>query len=84
MVTLTDLSKGHGARTLFSEVSLQLVTQGKYGVVGANGSGKSSLLRIIAGEEEASGGTVSIPRKARLGVLRQDHSATSRRRSSMS
>ena len=73
MVTITDLSKGHGARTLFSDVSLQLAAQAKYGVVGANGSGKSSLLRIIAAEEEASSGTVSIPRKARIGVLGQDH-----------
>ena len=73
MVTITALSKGHGARTLFTDVSLQLATPAKYGVVGANGSGKSSLLRIIAGEEEASSGSISIPRKARIGVLGQDH-----------
>ncbi len=73
MVTITDLSKGHGARTLFEDVSLQLSAEAKYGVVGANGSGKSSLLRIIAGEEEASSGSVTIPRKARVGVLGQDH-----------
>ena len=73
MVTITDLSKGHGGRTLFEDVNLQLASDGKYGVVGANGSGKSSLLRIIAGEEEASSGSVTIPRKARVGVLRQDH-----------
>jgi ATPase subunit of ABC transporter with duplicated ATPase domains len=73
MVTITDLSKAHGARTLFEQVSLQLTHDGKYGVVGANGSGKSSLLRILAGEEEATTGLVSIPRKARVGVLRQDH-----------
>ena len=57
MVTITDLAKAHGARTLFEQVSLQLTHDGKYGVVGANGSGKSSLLRIIAGEEEASSNT---------------------------
>ncbi len=73
MITITDLEKSHGARTLFRDVSLQLVAEGKYGVVGANGSGKSSLLRIIAGEEEASNGSVTIPRKARVGVLGQDH-----------
>jgi len=73
MVTLTDLAKGHGARTLFEDVSLQLVAQAKYGVVGANGSGKSSLLRIIAGDEEVSAGSVQMPRKARVGVLGQDH-----------
>jgi len=73
MITITDLSKAHGARTLFADVSLQLAAEGKYGVVGANGSGKSSLLRIIAGEEEASSGSITIPRKARVGVLGQDH-----------
>ena len=73
MITITDLEKSHGARTLFRDVSLQLVAEGKYGVVGANGSGKSSLLRIIAGEEEASNGSITIPRKARVGVLGQDH-----------
>ncbi|MCB9786897.1 MAG: ABC-F family ATP-binding cassette domain-containing protein [Deltaproteobacteria bacterium] len=75
MLTLTNLSKSYGARTLFRDVSLQLNPGCRYGVVGANGSGKSTLLRIISGDEESSTGDVSMPRRARLGVLRQDHFA---------
>jgi ATPase subunit of ABC transporter with duplicated ATPase domains len=73
MITLNEVAKAHGARVLFQDVSLQLVANGKYGIVGANGSGKSSLLRLLCGEEELSSGSISMPRKTRLGVLRQDH-----------
>ncbi len=73
MITLSQLSKSHGARTLFKDASLQFHSGKKYGIVGANGSGKSTILRIIAGQEEPSSGTVSIPKKARVGVLEQDH-----------
>jgi ATPase subunit of ABC transporter with duplicated ATPase domains len=75
MLTLTNLEKSYGARTLFRDVSLQLNPGSRYGVVGANGSGKSTLLRIISGDEESSAGDVSMPKRARLGVLRQDHFA---------
>jgi ATPase subunit of ABC transporter with duplicated ATPase domains len=73
MLTLTRLAKAHGGRTLFRDASLQLNPGCRYGIVGANGSGKSTLLRIVAGDEEMSEGSVSMPRKARIGVLRQDH-----------
>jgi ATPase subunit of ABC transporter with duplicated ATPase domains len=73
MLTLTDLEKSYGGNTLFREVSLQLTPPNRYGVVGANGSGKSTLLRVIGGDEQATSGTVSMPAKARVGVLRQDH-----------
>jgi len=73
MVSITNLGKHHGAQTLFGEASITFSRGRCYGIVGANGSGKSTLLRIIAGEEEASAGEVAIPKKARLGVLRQDH-----------
>jgi len=73
MLSITNLGKSHGAQTLFREASLTFARGHCYGVVGANGSGKSSLLRILAGDEETSEGSVSMPRKARVGVLRQDH-----------
>jgi ATPase subunit of ABC transporter with duplicated ATPase domains len=72
MIGLSRLEKSYGGRTLFDNVSLQLNAGSRYGLVGANGSGKSTLLKIIAKDESPTGGSVSIPREARLGVLRQD------------
>ncbi len=72
MLSISNLSKSYGAQTLFTDASISF-GRGCYGVVGANGSGKSSLLRVLSGEEEPSAGTVNVPRKVRLGVLRQDH-----------
>ena len=72
MIGISDLAKSYGARTLFENVSLKLVTGSRYGLVGANGSGKSTFLEIVAGDETASEGTVSITKSARIGVLRQD------------
>ncbi len=73
MITVTDLIKEFGTRVLFAEVNLQLDAGNRYGIVGANGSGKSTLLRILAGQETSSGGTITMPRNARMGVLEQDH-----------
>src|SRR3954469_10608277 len=72
MIGLVDLGKSYGARTLFEGVSLKLVSGSRYGLVGANGSGKTTFLEIVAGNEAASDGTITIPKGARLGVLRQD------------
>jgi len=73
MITLSDISKDFGAQSLFANVNLQLNPGGRYGVVGANGSGKSTFLRILTGEEESSSGTVAMPKKLTVGVLKQDH-----------
>jgi ATPase subunit of ABC transporter with duplicated ATPase domains len=72
MIATTNLAKEYGARVLFADVSLQLNAGSRYGLVGANGSGKSTLLRILSGDESASEGTVTIAKRARVGVLRQD------------
>jgi ATPase subunit of ABC transporter with duplicated ATPase domains len=72
MIATTNLAKEYGARSLFAGVSLQLNTGARYGLVGANGSGKSTFLRVLAGDEEASDGKVSLIKRARVGVLRQD------------
>ena len=72
MIATTNLCKEYGARVLFENVTLQLDAGSRYGLVGANGSGKTTFLRLLAGDEEASGGTITLPRRARLGVLRQD------------
>jgi ATPase subunit of ABC transporter with duplicated ATPase domains len=72
MIGTSSLSKSFGDRVLFEGVSLKLVPGNRYGLVGANGSGKTTFLRILAGDEPASDGAVMIPRGARVGVLRQD------------
>ena len=73
MISVSGLGRSYGAQTLFRDVSIQFNLGELYGLVGANGSGKSTFLRILSGEEEVSDGTVSMPRRATLGVLRQDH-----------
>ncbi len=73
MIAVSDLGKSYGPQDLFKGVSLQLNPGSRYGLVGANGSGKSTFLRILAGDEVPSEGTVAIPKRLRLGVLRQDH-----------
>ena len=73
MLAVSNLAKHFGEQTLFENVSFQLNAGERYGVVGANGSGKSTLLKILSGREIANEGTVSYPKRARLGVLEQDH-----------
>ncbi|AKU98889.1 ATPase component of ABC transporter [Labilithrix luteola] len=72
MIGTTQLGKSFGGRTLFEDVSLQLNPGSRYGLVGANGSGKTTFLKIVAGDEPSTEGTVAIPGRARVGVLRQD------------
>lgn len=72
MLSTTQLGKAHGARALFSGVSLKLNTGARYGLVGANGAGKTTFLQILTGDQQASEGAVSFSRGARVGVLRQD------------
>ena len=64
-----------GAKPLFSNVSVKFGGGNRYGLIGANGSGKSTFMKILAGELEASAGTVAIDAKERVGRLRQDQFA---------
>ena len=72
MLSTQNLGKSYGARVLFEGASLKLTEGSRYGLVGANGSGKTTFLNILAGDETATEGSVGIPKTARLGVLRQD------------
>ena len=72
MISVSNLAKSYGDRTLFSGASFQLNSGKRYGLVGANGSGKTTLINILSGDLEASEGSVSVPKRLRLGVLRQD------------
>ena len=75
MISVAGLARSFGAQTLFHNVSLQFNRGERYGLVGANGSGKSTFLRILSGDDQPSEGVVSVPRRAQLGVLPQDHYA---------
>jgi ATPase subunit of ABC transporter with duplicated ATPase domains len=72
MIATNKLAKEYGARVLFEDVTLQLNAGSRYGLVGANGSGKTTFLKVLAGDEEASAGSFTVPKRARVGVLRQD------------
>ena len=75
MITVSDLSFNFGGQLLFKHVDLQFTPGNCYGVIGANGAGKSTFLRILCGELEPSSGSVSIAPDIRLSVLKQDHFA---------
>ncbi len=72
MIGTSNLGKSWGDRVLFEGVSLKLNPGSRYGLVGANGSGKTTFMKVLAGDEPATDGTVILPRTARVGVLRQD------------
>ncbi|MDE2689017.1 MAG: ABC-F family ATP-binding cassette domain-containing protein [Acidobacteriota bacterium] len=73
MISISNLAKSFGEQTLFEGATVRFAKGERYGIVGSNGSGKSTLLRILSDEEPASEGSISIPRRCRLGVLKQDH-----------
>lgn len=75
MITVNDVSVQFGGTFLFKNVNLKFTNGNCYGVIGANGAGKSTFLRVICGELEASSGEVIIPEEERLSVLKQDHFA---------
>ncbi|MBF0198661.1 MAG: ABC-F family ATP-binding cassette domain-containing protein, partial [Planctomycetes bacterium] len=72
MITVRDLEMRYGPKLLFQNVNLQLMPECRYGLVGANGSGKSTFLKILSEEEQAGGGEVQMPSRCKLGVLNQD------------
>ena len=75
MITITNLSLNFSGTNLFKNVDLKFLPGNCYGIIGANGSGKSSFLKILTGELEPSTGDVSIAKGMRMSVLKQDHYA---------
>jgi ATPase subunit of ABC transporter with duplicated ATPase domains len=75
MLEITDLTVEFGDRRLFGPVSLVFHEKKRYGLVGANGAGKSTFLRILTGQESHYSGQINWPRDTRVGVLNQDHFA---------
>ncbi len=75
MISATNITLAYGKRVLFKDVNIKFAPGNCYGLIGANGSGKSTFLKILAGDIEADSGTVSVGSRERIAVLRQDHFA---------
>ena len=75
MITVTNVSLNFSGTYLFKDVNLKFTQENCYGIIGANGAGKSTFLRILSGDLEPSTGEVSIPSHMRMSVLKQDHFA---------
>jgi len=75
MITVTNVSLRYGDKKLFEDVNLKFTPGNCYGVIGANGAGKSTFLKILSGEIEPQSGNVSLTPGERLAVLKQDHFA---------
>jgi ATPase subunit of ABC transporter with duplicated ATPase domains len=73
MITVTNVGLRYGDRKLFEDVNIKFTPGNCYGVIGANGAGKSTFLKILSGEIEANSGEVSIAPGIRMSVLKQDH-----------
>ena len=73
MFTVNNLTLQFGKRVLFDEVNLKFTQGNCYGVIGANGAGKSTFLKILSGDQDANKGTVSLEQGKRMAVLKQDH-----------
>ena len=73
MITVNDVSMNFSGQTLFKHVDLKFVPGNCYGIIGANGAGKSTFLRILSGDLEPTTGEVIIPKEERMSILKQDH-----------
>lgn len=73
MLQVTDVGLRFGDKELYKDVNLKFTKGNCYGVIGANGAGKSTFLKILSGEIEPNTGVISITDKERMSVLKQDH-----------
>jgi ATPase subunit of ABC transporter with duplicated ATPase domains len=73
MITVTNVSLLFGKRKLFDDVNIKFTPGNCYGVIGANGAGKSTFLKILSGEIESTTGSVIVDKEVRVSVLKQDH-----------
>lgn len=73
MISVSNLTVRYGKKTLFEDVSIKFKEGERYGLIGANGSGKSTFLKILAGMDQPTSGSVSLDKGMRLGYLKQDH-----------
>ncbi|MBT6849833.1 MAG: ABC-F family ATP-binding cassette domain-containing protein, partial [Opitutae bacterium] len=76
MLTVSKISKGFGPQTLFTDISLRLLRGDRVGLVGPNGTGKTTLFSIILGETESDSGKIELERGIRIGFLPQESAPT--------
>ena len=75
MITVTNVSVNFSGQSLFKDVDLMFTPGNCYGIIGANGAGKSTFLRVLSGDLDPTTGNVSIKPGVRMSVLKQDHFA---------
>ncbi len=75
MIQATNISLSYGKRVIFKDVNIKFTPGNCYGLIGANGAGKSTFLKILAGEIDPDQGTVSVGSGERIAVLSQDQFA---------
>ncbi|MCB9202387.1 MAG: ATP-binding cassette domain-containing protein [Flavobacteriales bacterium] len=75
MLTVSNVSLQFGKRVLFDEVNMKFTKGNCYGIIGANGAGKSTFLKILSGKQDPTTGHVSLESEKRMSVLEQDHFA---------
>lgn len=75
MISAANITMQFGAKPLFENISVKFGQGNRYGLIGANGCGKSTFMRILSGEQEPSSGNVSVEQNMRVGILRQDQFA---------
>lgn len=75
MITASEITMRYGKKILFEGVSIKFRPNHRYGLIGANGAGKSTFMKILTGQEEQTSGAVAVDQGCTLGYLRQDHYA---------
>jgi ATPase subunit of ABC transporter with duplicated ATPase domains len=73
LITVTNIGLRYGDKKLFEDVNIKFTSGNCYGVIGANGAGKSTFLKVLSGEIEPNSGDISIAKGIRMSVLQQDH-----------
>src|SRR6266540_7555758 len=75
MISASNVTLSYGKRVLFKDVNIKFTPGNCYGLIGANGAGKSTFLKILSGEVEADKGEISVGSRERIAVLKQDQFA---------
>ena len=73
MIQVNNVSLKFGKRTLFEDVNIKFTSGNCYGLIGANGSGKSTFLKLLSGELDTTTGDIIIGKDERVSILKQDH-----------